>query len=242
MSQMRSAFYARRGGPAGDWWNVLHPPYTLWHLSYVVIGAALAKQVKVSTLLATLLAFFLAVGVGAHVLDEWNGRPLQTRIPDTALLVVGAVALCGAVTIGVLGVQRIGPWLVPFVIAGAVLVVAYDLELFGGLVHTDAGFALSWGAFPVLTAYFAQSGSISLAALLAAAGAATLSMAQRSLSTPARFLRRRTRGAEAVFVLLDGSIERAGTAELLAPAERALRMMACATVLVAAALAFARMS
>ena len=34
------AFYARPSfasrGAIGDWWTLLHPPYTLWHLSYVV--------------------------------------------------------------------------------------------------------------------------------------------------------------------------------------------------------------
>src|SRR5579884_3943747 len=63
------AYYARRGRLA-DWWTLLHPPYTAWHLAFVVIGASLAPRPSVSTLVGTLLAFFLAVGVAAHALDE----------------------------------------------------------------------------------------------------------------------------------------------------------------------------
>ena len=60
---------------------LLHPPYTLWHLSYVAIGATLAPRFDGGRLVATLLAFFLAVGVCAHALDELHGRPLRTTIP-----------------------------------------------------------------------------------------------------------------------------------------------------------------
>ena len=74
-----------------DWWTLLHPPYTAWHLSYVVIGAALAPQVLVSYLIATVLAFFLAAGLAAHALDELRGRPLRTAIPSAALVAVVAV-------------------------------------------------------------------------------------------------------------------------------------------------------
>ena len=52
--------------------------------------------------------------------------------------------------------------LIPFMVAGPFLVVAYNAELFGGIVHTDAGFAAAWGAFPLLTAYVAEAGALSL--------------------------------------------------------------------------------
>ena len=59
--------------------------------------------------------------------------------------------------------------LVPFIVVGPLIVVAYNAELFGGLVHNDAGFAAAWGAFPVLTAYVAQAETLALAPVLAAA-------------------------------------------------------------------------
>ena len=42
--------------------------------------------------------------------------------------------------------------------------LASNLEWFGGLVHTDFGFAAAWGAFPVLTAYVAQAEGLSAGA------------------------------------------------------------------------------
>ncbi len=167
----RPAFYAAGQGPWRDWWTLLHPPYTAWHLSYVVIGACLAPVVSVSRLVATLLAFFFAVGVAAHALDELHGRPLRTRIPTTALVAAVVVGLAAAVALGIAGVVEVGWPLVPLVVLGPFLVVSYNAELFGGVVHTDAGFAAAWGAFPLLTAYVAQTGTLRVAPVVAAAGA-----------------------------------------------------------------------
>jgi len=104
----RPAYYAARQGAWRDWWTLLHPPYTAWHLSYVVIGAALAPHVRLPALFATLIAFFLAVGLSAHALDELRGRPLQTRIPAAALIAVAVAGLAGAVALGVAGISRAG--------------------------------------------------------------------------------------------------------------------------------------
>jgi hypothetical protein len=238
----RPAYYAAGPGRWRDWWTLLHPPYTAWHLAYVVIGACLAPQVKLSSLLATLLAFFLAVGLAAHALDEYHGRPLRTQIPDPALIAVAVVALAGAVSLGVVGVSRVGWVLIPFLLAGPLLVVAYNAELFGGILHTDAGFAAAWGAFPLLTSYVAQAGSVSAGSVLAAGGAFALSAAQRSLSTPARLIRRRATSVTGAIVLVDGSALPVDAERILAPLERALRALVWSVVLLAAALAITRLS
>ncbi len=237
----RPAYYAARPGGWRDWWTLLHPPYTAWHLAYVVIGACLAPRVSLSALVATLIAFFLAVGLAAHALDELNGRPLQTRISSPALIAVTAVGLTGAVTLGAAGIARIGWALLPFMIAGPVLVVAYNAELLHGALHTDLGFAAAWGAFPVLTAYAAQTGRLAIAPVLAAAAALALSAAQRGLSTPARTLRRRIARVQGSITLADGQVTAIDQAVLLAPLEQALRAMSWAIVLFAAALAVARL-
>jgi len=44
-SEARPAFYALAPGGWRDYVTLLHLPYTLWHLSYVVIGACLAPHV-----------------------------------------------------------------------------------------------------------------------------------------------------------------------------------------------------
>jgi hypothetical protein len=225
-----------------DWWTLLHPPYTAWHLSYVVIGASLAPRVNTTKLLATLIAFFAAVGLAAHALDELKGRPLRTSIPQSLLVTVSVIGLIVAVGLGVEGVAKVGWVLVPFVVVGPLLVIAYNAEMFGGFIHTDAGFAVAWGAFPVLTAYVAQARDLALAPVLAAAGAFALSAAQRSLSTPARMIRRKVRKIEGTLVLSDGSSEPVNELLLIAPLEKALRAMSWSVAFLAAALAVARLT
>ena len=217
------AYYA---APTTGWrrdvWALLHPPYTAWHLSYVLIGASLAPSLSIVRLLATLLAFFLAVGISAHALDELRGRPLQTQLPASFLWTAAVMGLLGAVALGIAGVWVLGPWLLPFIAAGVFFVFAYNLELLRGRVHGDFWFALSWGAFPVLTAYFAQTGRLSIAAVAAACAGYALSYAQRMLSTPARLLRRRSRTVTGALTLSDGTVVSLDKPTLLRPLERAL--------------------
>lgn len=240
-AEARPAYYAAGPGRWRDWWTLLHPPYTAWHLSYVVIGATLAPHVALAPLLAALIAFFLAVGLAAHALDEYHGRPLRTQIPASVLLAVTVAGLAGALALGVYGSIRVGWALVPFLLVGPLLVVAYNAELFRGIVHTDAGFAAAWGAFPLLTSYVAQTGTLSAGSVLAAAAAFGLSAAQRSLSTPARLVRRRATTVTGTITLADGSTLALDADRLLAPLERALRAMSWSVVLLAAALAIVRL-
>ncbi|HET7660911.1 MAG TPA: hypothetical protein VFK66_11040 [Oryzihumus sp.] len=236
----RPAFYASGAGTGGvrDWVTLLHPPYTAWHLSYVAIGAALAPHFTAWRLGGTLAAFFLAVGIGAHALDELAGRPLQTGIPAAALVTAAGVSITAAVVAGLLyGGLR----LLPFVVVGAVLVLAYNLELGGGILHNGVGFALGWGAFPVLTGYYAQDFRLGAAAVLAAAAAFFLSLGQRALSLPARTLRRRTQAVQGRIVLRDGGQVDVDRDVLLAPLEGALRAVAWGLVALAAAMVASRL-
>jgi hypothetical protein len=239
------AFYARprfASRPAArDWWTILHPPYTMWHLSYVVIGSCLVGPVNAGHLVLTVLSFFLAVGVGAHALDELNGRPLGTAIPSRTLIVAAVIGIGGAVAIGAVGVTRVGMPLVIFIVIGVVLAIGYNLELFGGRLHTDTVFAASWGSFPVLTAYYAQHKRLDIASVAAGVFCFLLSRAQRELSTPARALRRKTIDVAGTIVRADGSIDEIDQKALLAPLEGALRALSWAAVTLAAALALARL-
>jgi hypothetical protein len=216
---------------------LLHPPYTLWHLSYVVMGAAVMPHLVVWRLAGTLVAFFLAVGIGAHALDELQGRPLRTGIPARVLAVCAAAAITCAM---VMGLAEGGLRMVPFVLAGGLLVCGYNLELFGGLLHSDIWFGLGWGAFPALVGAYAQHWTLSVAAGVVAAAAFFLSMGQRALSTPARTLRRRVSGVSVQVRFTDGSERQLGRADLLAPIERALRYFVWAAGAVALAMVLAR--
>jgi hypothetical protein len=232
----RPAFYALTSGGWRDLVTLLHPPYTAWHLSYVALGAAAAPVLHADRLIAALGAFFLAVGVSAHALDELNGRPLRTRLSRTALIALAAVSLLGAVAIGVAGVIIVSPLLIPLVVVGVVLVLAYNLELAGGRFHTDTWFALAWGGFPAFTGYFVNALAIRPAGVLVAVACCLLSVAQRRLSTPARELRRRTVEVTGKQRLVGGREIRLDKARLSAPLEGALSVMWIGLVLLAAGL------
>ena len=236
----RPAWYASSPGRFRDWLSVLHLPYTAWHLSYVLIGAGLAPVLSVERLIATLIAFFLAVGVSAHGFDELRGRPLGTSIPSAALATASAAALGGAVAFGIVGIARVGFGLLGFILVGAFLVLSYNLEIWDGRLHNDATFALAWGAFPVLTAFYAQASTLRPAAFLAAAFAYGLSTAQRALSTEARDLRRRTTSVTGERIRTDGSTTAISRKALLAPIERALLALSWSTCALGTALVVAR--
>jgi hypothetical protein len=235
-----AAFYGRRGGRRADWWTLLHPPYTLWHLSYPVMGAALAPRLSWAMLAATILAFFLAVGLAAHALDELHGRPLGTAIGARTLWIVAAVSLAGAVVLGAVAVRYAGPLLVPCIGLGVIFVLGYNLELFGGRLHTDLGFAAAWGGFPVLVGYLAQSPPltrpVTAGALVLTLAGTGLSYAQRRLSTPARALRRRATTIDGAVTLSDGTQHTLDRGTLLAPLESALKALSITMPLLALAL------
>jgi len=191
---------------------------------------------------ASVIAFFLAVGVGAHCLDELHGRPLGTKLPPWALLAGAAVGLGGAIALGVLGMYLVGAWLGAFVIFGAVVAVSYNLELFGGSLHNRFVVASAWGGFPILTAYFAQHDRLSVAAVLAAGFGAMVTLAQQQLSTPARHLRRRTVSLDGVARLRDGSEEVVTVDTVLGPLESALKTLCRAGPLLALALLASRVA
>lgn len=223
----RPAFYALRPGSWRDYVSLLHAPYTLWHLSYVALGAALAPQLRWGLLGWTTLAFLLAMGVGAHALDELQGRPLRTQIPSAILVGLAAVSIGAACAIGVAVAVGSTLWLLAFIVTGAVVVVAYNLELFGGALHSDAWFAAAWGAFPVLTAYFASAERIRGEAIAGAAFAFLMSLAQRRLSTEVRRVRRAEAPAE-------------DAAHVLRGPEAALRLLSAALPALAGALLLMR--
>jgi hypothetical protein len=237
----RPAFYALQRGGWRDYVTLLHPPYTLWHLSYVAIGAALAPELPVGRLVWGLIAFFLALGLGAHALDELNGRPLDTSIPDRVLAGIAIVSIGGAAAIGIAASFAWTIWLLPFVVFGTFIVVAYNLELFAGRFHSDAWFVLAWGAFPALTAYVGAAETLRPVAVLGAAFAAAMSLAQRELSTRVRSVRRRADDVSGTIVYRDGSTEQVTAESLLRAPEAALRAMTFAVVLLAVALLVLRL-
>jgi hypothetical protein len=236
----RPAFYALRPGGWRDLVTLLHPPYTLWHVSYVVIGAAAASQLHAGRIAAAVAAFLLAVGIGAHSLDELHGRPLGTLLSRRALLALATFGLGGALAIGIVGMFVVSATLAPLVLAGVFLVLAYNLELFGGRFHTDLWFALAWGAFPALTGWWSNALALhspreAIAAAAAVLACFWLSVAQRRLSTPVRELRRRTVAVSGEQRLSDGTTRRLDAERLSTPLDGALRALSVAVPMLAVA-------
>ena len=155
----RPAFYALASGGWRDLVTLLHPPYTAWHLSYVALGAAAAPTLHADRLGAALGAFFLAVGVSAHALDELQRPPAADRaVARRTLIALAVVGLAGAVAIGVVGSdRRLAAARRRSSCSARCSSLAYNLELAGGRFHTDVWFALAWGGFPAFTGYFAQT-------------------------------------------------------------------------------------
>jgi len=236
-ASLAPAFYATRGGGWRDYWTLLHPPYTIWHLSYVLLGAALAPSPDPKIVAGALVAFGLAVGVGAHAFDELKGRPLRTQIPSPVLIAMGTAALLVAVAIGLVGATMFGPLFLAFVIGGAAIVVLYGLEV--PFVHSDVGFAVGWGAFPVVATAYA-TGAHPAPTVLAAIAAALLSLAQRRLSTRARSIRRRAVSMSGEIVYSDGSKESIDAGTLIGAAEGALAILWLAVFAVSLAVLLAR--
>jgi hypothetical protein len=245
VSEQRPAFYALRPGGWRDLITVLHPPYTAWNLANVAFGAAAATQIHTDRFVATLAAFFLAVGVSAHTLDELNGRPLKTELSDRTLIVLASVSLAGAVGIGVAGCIIVSATLIPFILAGAFFVVAYNLELFGGRFHTAFWLAFAWAAFPALTSWWVNTLSFDslqadVAGVLVAAGCFGLVSVQRTLSTPVRRLRRATVSVTGEQRLDDGTVIPLTVAEISGPLDASLRGLSWAVVVLSIGLVVIR--
>ncbi len=238
---LRPAFYAVPGGALQDCLTLLHPPYTVWHLSYVVLGAAAAPEVYPSRVGGTLLAFFLAVGLGAHALDELNGRPLRTHVRQGALIAVAVCSIAGALGIGALAAVLISPWAVPLVIFGGFTVVAYNLEWWSGRMHSDIWFGLAWGAFPAIAGYWANAQCITPEAIAIAGACFALSLAQRVLSKQVRGIRRSSRHVTGRIEYEDGQVTEITSTYLLAAPEAALRLLTVSVAVLAFGLLLARL-
>lgn len=181
------------------------------------------------------------MGVCAHALDERTGRPLRTGISDRGLAALAAASLTAAVALGVVGIVTVSWSIAPFVAVGAFILIAYNLELFGGRFHSDFWFAAGWGAFPALTSYWANALRLDVPVVLVTLACFGLSVAQRRLSTPVRTLRRKTASLTGTQTLQDGTLVELSPARIAAPLDGALRALAASLVLLAAAVVVVRL-
>ncbi|QKT04895.1 hypothetical protein HUS23_14325 [Ectothiorhodospiraceae bacterium 2226] len=194
-ARLREWFVPARGSSRmRAWVGLLFLPYTAMVLSYTVMGALLAPAPDWARVAAVVAIYFLGLGIGAHALDALGSRrvkPWGELLGRRELLLVTALAFTLAYAIGGYYVLRYG--LVLFALIALVegfFALAYNLEWFRGRFHTDAWFAVSWGALPVLAGYTLQTNALRPSVLLLALAAALFSLVQIRASRPYKALRR----------------------------------------------------
>jgi hypothetical protein len=153
-----------------DFYNLMHLPYTGMVLSFVLIGAVVAPEVSFDRLLATMVAYFLGLGIAAHAFDqlEPRGSHYIQKLTKSELVGLGVIGLAGAVAIGIYYVVTLTPYLLPFIGLSVFFAFAYPLpsRVAAGVFHNNFSFALSWGYLPFLTSYYVNSLAITPEALL----------------------------------------------------------------------------
>jgi hypothetical protein len=233
-SPVKPVWYAGSETVWGELWTMLHVAYTLMVLSFVVIGAAVSPHLSWPLLAGTLVAYALGLGVGAHLLDQVPGMGSRyvSHWPTPALWIGGLGSIAAAVALGVLASVRLHqPDLLLFVGVQGLCAIGYPLaRAFRGALHRDSVFAVSWGALPFLTSYYAQSGGISVASVLLAAAFAAVAVVEIRISRISRRLRSEAREG----------VERTGTGSAAREAfhdpDVALQALSVGSVLIAVAL------
>lgn len=237
MTIQKPAWYTLAGhGVATDLANMIHPPYTLWHLSYVLIGVALSPVIYLDRSIAVLVAFFLGLGIGAHALDETMGNPLKTRMSKRNLYFIGFSSLAAATAIGAYYIVTLSLLLLPIILVEVFFAVVYNLEAFDKRFHNTLVFSLSWGVLPFLTGYFVNSLSWSLGALLTSVAIGLLTYVQRTLSLQARSVRRNIHSPIRALKLENGEEIPVSGSNLILPAEKSLKALTLTIFVFAVAL------
>lgn len=176
--------------------GLLFLPYTGMVLAYTVIGSMLAAHIHWDRVAAIVLVYFLALGIGAHALDALGSKgskPWGQVFSREWLWALALGSVVGAYTIGIYYMVLYTPLLWPIAILEGFFLLAYNLEWFGGRLHTDGWFAFSWGTLPVLAGYVLQTNALSLPALIVGASMGLLSLVEIKASRPYKELKRRLR-------------------------------------------------
>ena len=173
--------------------GLLFLPYTGMVLAFTVIGSMLAPLIHWDRVAAIVVIYFLALGVGAHALDALGSRgpkPWGEVFSRPRLWIIAVVSIAAAYAIGTWYMVLYTPWLWAIAIPEGFFLLAYNLEWFGGRFHTDAWFAVSWGALPVLAGYVLQANAVSASVLLMALAMALFSLVEIKASRPYKELKR----------------------------------------------------
>jgi hypothetical protein len=226
LDRTREWFVPRFGPPKfRAFVGLLFLPYTGMVLAYTVIGAMLAPQIHWDRVAAMLLAYFLALGIGAHAFDALGSRtvkPWGNFFSMRQLWWLGVLSLAAAYAILGYYMTVAVPLLWPIAIAEGFFLLAYNLEWFEGRLHTDSCFALSWGALPVIAGYVMQTNRLSASVMLMAGAMAMLSLVEIRASRPYKEWKRGRQPGAANLAFLEGILKCISGGVLLLGASLAL--------------------
>lgn len=196
-------------------------PYSMMNASYILVGSLMAPAVHYERMLGMALVYLLAVGVSAHSLDAMGpNKPWGDFLSRRQLGALAAGALISAAAIGLYYAFADALLLIPLGLVELFFLLAYNLELFGGLFHTDLWFATSWGFLPVLVGYAVQADTVSLSSLWGGLFGFFTAYIEIKASRPYRALKRE------------------GSASSVVPQLESVLKAVVATVMVTAALLF----
>ena len=179
--------------------GLLFLPYTGMVLSYTVIGSMLAESIYWDRVLATVMVYFLGLGIAAHALDALGSRkvkPWGEHFSRKQLWALAMISLAIAYGIAIYYMTRYVPFLWIIAVLEGFFVFAYNLELFEGRFHTDGWFAFSWGMLPVIAGYMMQTNQVSVAVIVVAIAMGSLSYVEIAASRPYKELKREIRLTE----------------------------------------------
>jgi hypothetical protein len=163
-------------------------------LSFAVIGSVLVERPSFERLLAIVIIYFFGLGIAAHALDALGSKGLKpwgTVFSKRQLWLIAVLSLVVAYGVGTYYMLRFVPLLWAVAIIEGFFVFAYNLEWFSGRFHTDAWFAFSWGALPVLAGYVMQTNRISVSSLVTALAMGLFATLEIKASRPYKELKRR---------------------------------------------------
>jgi len=170
-------------------------PYTLMNASYILIGSLIAPVVHLDRMWLMAVVYLLAVGISAHALDATGpNKPWGAFLSRRQLQILASIALVPSLGLGLYLALEFAPVLLPLGVLELFLLLAYNLELFGGRFHTDGWFALSWGFLPVLVGYAVQTNTISPVCLAGGMFGFFTALVEINASRPYKALKKQPEG------------------------------------------------
>ena len=171
--------------------GILFLPYTAMCISFALLGSLISPSIHWDRIIAIILIYFFALGIGAHFADTIGSRkrPWGVEISIHTSWIIMVLSISVAYSIGIYYIIYFVPLLSVVAVAEGFFLFAYNFEKFGGRFHTNFWFVIAWGSLPVLAGFLMQTNAITLESILVATVASVISYVEISLSRPYKVLK-----------------------------------------------------